>query len=738
VRKRPVARALAAPRLGSGFVFAMLPGDGAVIWSDREVVPLAGAVYERLVPLIDGVRTAEGLVDLLEADFAPEEVYFALRQIERSGVLEGSPNGQNESAPPSVGGSFDSSPNVPPRAVSLVSVSTLASEQLGAALAGAALPPTSGASPTVVIVDDYLDPSLDRFNAEALADSLTWYPAKLAGSAIWLGPLIRPGITACWQCLAVPLRRNRAGHEFVRRRTGKTWHPPANPMAAWLDAGARRLRIELDRAVSVDSGCDPLVVFDPIAGTRVEHVVRRRSQCPVCGARRPTATVGPTMAKPAIVARGTGWRSESSAEFLSRHRHLVDPLMGLAPGLRRLETVPGNAIHVVVAGSNPARVGGSIEQFRGDIRAQCAGKGATAVDAEASALGEAIERHSGTFQGDETTVRSTAQRLGSEAILPNDVLLYSDRQYLGCAQWNRLPWAVAHVPPRFDPARDYDWTPLWSLTRGAPRYLPTAMLYYGHPELAIDSPFRVDSNGCAVGATAEEAILAGLFELIERDAAAIWWYHRLLRPGIPLGALGGDYGQSLTEVYRGLGREWWALDLTSDLGIPVVAAVSRLRRGDPERLVVGLGAHLDGRIALLRAVTEMNQMLAVTTQFTDAGEIEITSALRWWLGEASTAEQPQLLPAGTRPSEWPSFRPEGIADPVGHCRQILERQGLEVLVLDQTRLDFGAPAFRVVVPGLRPLHPRFGPGRLYQVPVRLGDHRVPGEEEALNSTPLCL
>jgi len=59
------------------------------------------------------------------------------------------------------------------------------------------------------------------------------------------------------------------------------------------------------------------------------------------------------------------------------------------------------------------------------------GKGSTAEQAEASALMEAIERYSGIFQGDEIRVkRRFTDFAPGEAILPNDVLLFSDAQSL--------------------------------------------------------------------------------------------------------------------------------------------------------------------------------------------------------------------------------------------------------------------------------------------------------------------
>ena len=64
--------------------------------------------------------------------------------------------------------------------------------------------------------------------------------------------------------------------------------------------------------------------------------------------------------------------------------------------------------------------------------------------------------------------------------------------------------------------------------------------------------------------------------------------------------------------------------------------------------------------------------------------------------------------------------------------------GSELLVLDQTRADIGLPVVKVIVPGLRPFWARFAPGRLYDVPVRLGRLAAPTRYEDLNPVPLFL
>jgi ribosomal protein S12 methylthiotransferase accessory factor len=48
------------------------------------------------------------------------------------------------------------------------------------------------------------------------------------------------------------------------------------------------------------------------------------------------------------------------------------------------------------------------------------------------------------------------------------------------------------------------------------------------------------------------------------------------------------------------------------------------------------------------------------------------------------------------------------------------------------------PVVKVIVPGLRHFWARFAPGRLYDVPVKLGWLPNPHPEQALNSVPMFL
>ena len=74
---------------------------------------------------------------------------------------------------------------------------------------------------------------------------------------------------------------------------------------------------------------------------------------------------------------------------------------------------------------------------------------------------------------------------------------------------------------------------------------------------------------------------------------------------------------------------------------------------------------------------------------------------------------------------------DSVKGQVEACVEVARRAGYDFLVLDQTRPDVEVPVVRVIVPGLRHFYKRFGPGRLYDVPVKLGWLDKPLREDEL-------
>jgi ribosomal protein S12 methylthiotransferase accessory factor YcaO len=154
-------------------------------------------------------------------------------------------------------------------------------------------------------------------------------------------------------------------------------------------------------------------------------------------------------------------------------------------------------------------------------------------------------------------------------------------------------------------------------------------------------------------------------------------------------------------------------------------AVTHWTENSQERIEFGSGAHFDTRIAVLRAMTELNQFLSIGLM---GGRSQDDSELR--LGD-----HPYLAPSGNpliRPDLTSKFGRLDKREQVMTCVRLAKREGLDFLVLDQTRPDIEVPVVRVIVPGLRHFYRRFAPGRLYDVPVKLGLRDRPLSEDEFN------
>jgi oxazoline/thiazoline synthase len=167
--------------------------------------------------------------------------------------------------------------------------------------------------------------------------------------------------------------------------------------------------------------------------------------------------------------------------------------------------------------------------------------------------------------------------------------------------------------------------------------------------------------------------------------------------------------------------------------------LSRRTDQPEENILLGFGAHLDPRIALLRAVTELTQMLALGGEGEQPMDVSLDSETADWLKTATLANQPYLVPDGhtsRESADYPRRWAGDLKEDILTCQALVEGLGLEMLVLDQTRPDIGLPVVKVFVPGLRHFWARFAPGRLYEVPVRLGWLPQPLAEEQIN--PICM
>jgi ribosomal protein S12 methylthiotransferase accessory factor len=80
-----------------------------------------------------------------------------------------------------------------------------------------------------------------------------------------------------------------------------------------------------------------------------------------------------------------------------------------------------------------------------------------------------------------------------------------------------------------------------------------------------------------------------------------------------------------------------------------------------------------------------------------------------------------VLPAGeVMAQRRPATDQGGPLQLLNHCFEAIQHAGHEILLLDQSRPDVALPVVKVLAPGLRHFWARYAPGRLYDVPLKMG------------------
>lgn len=748
-----------ALRFRSSYQVDIVDGTKLFLLNDDQSVVIDNPVTATVAALIDGARTPVDIVLALSRDLGPQQVFVELGKLQRAGFVVDSPASGDplSSYVESWGGTWES---FTARADALtVGVLDLCGSDVVHHLAqvtapmgvvtravGDAFNGSAGDDLVVVVVDDYLTPGLRALNTTFHARGQQWVLAKPWGREVWVGPRFVPGVTGCWECAADRLTANRQVERYVAGKRGLPL-PPVKPVGLLPGATGITAGLIATEVFALAAGLPGTLVgtmrcLDLGGLDTTTHSLVPRPQCPVSGDPQATLRGTSTVSlahEPATHRRDGGYRVCSPAQTFARLEHHISPYLGAVSRLDRSSVGAEGITYAFTAGHNFGMMQDNMDLLKSNMRGQSGGKGRTEIQAKVSGICEAIERYCGVWTPDVPAVRSTWVGLERRAIHPAEILQFSTTQYANRREWNDDPRHRLHrIPEPFDEQRVVDFTPAWSLAKKEEVLVPAGLVWFGAPDLTSHMYAVTDSNGGAAGNTMAEAVLQGLCEVYERDAVALWWYNRIPRPGVDLDSFGDGYTDLLREYYDAMERDIWVLDLRNDLKMPVFAAFSR-RRHEIQDLMVGFGAHPDPDIALFRALTELNQFLPFVIDRDEQGNTIYgtpdAATIDWCRTakvESDTWVAPCALAASVTRADLDRLVPASLDAIVDECVVELAGAGIETVVVNQSRPDIELSVAKVLTPGLRHFWRRTAPGRLYDVPVRLGWLDQPLAEDEIN------
>ncbi len=597
-------------------------------------------------------------------------------------------------------------------------------------VANAKISPSFKESFSLIVVDDFLDPRIPD-----VCINENFLVMTISGEKIWISPLFKRDEMPLF-CRQQQLILD---NQPVRKMLINRWPERAHSYAFVADQVftsrqshdigellLSQLQSTEDRQLAVYTRQENVTEYHAINPyLDVAHDFAQQ----ICEPIQLNTCIG-------VFEKDGGSRSISAEDTVKKLMPLVSPITGIISHLQEVETQSEDPINIYRTGFFKSPVQTKKQAFDQNEFVQiCMGKGVSHQQSQASALSEAVERYCALYRTDVPLLKYTQSELqdaGKRSVSFQDLAPYSAQQYRNFNNPEHADFTRKQSAQPYD-GRKIHWLPAWSISSNESVYLPLSLCFTNIP-LDEDQFGRWHSNGCAAGNTLEEAILQGLFELIERDAIAIWWYNRIPRPAFDLLRLDAGNLAALTASLSppasgnkeaDNAHDFWVLDLTHDLGVPVMAAIGKNK--NTAGLVMGFGCHLIPEMAAQRALTELCQLIPIRNQKNAPFDFD------------AIEQSPYLFPDAKAKPTAPELSSNGdIKADIMSIVELLKAHNFETLVLNYSRGHIPLKTAKVFVPGLCHMWPQFGNERLYRALLSMGWLEKPNSETSINSQELYI
>jgi len=480
-------------------------------------------------------------------------------------------------------------------------------------------------SDLIIVAEDYQNIALfESVNKICFKKKKAWLRVSFDDNIGYLGPLVIPRRTSCFNCCELRLVTNSPDYEYELWRNKE--HIPksrlqvpdifADTLSTLCTQEALRYLTHREDPETMDN----LIVFDARQVNFTKHRLLRHPNCIYCNSFRMAkkthskSLCGSFNTATQIIMPKSNFGDSnplSENELLVRLRKLIDIRTGIILETEKLfvkNRLDINSHHFFAAPcSRPLRIGLAgeltklIQLDRSRMMPSACGSGLSPNEAEMHSLMEAVERYSNMVADESRFIWSTYKDIEKMAINPLDLGLYLDEQY---GRDKRIS--------RFSVDSEIPWIMGQDLSSGKPVFIAADFVHY--PPIRGKPLVFETSNGASAHTDIVHAVLNGLYEVIERDSFLTMWLNRISMPMLDVKSLPYDFNESI-KLINEYGMNVKLVDLTNDSRIPTVMAVCS--NDNPDKfpaLAVGLGTHMELEKAVQKALLEMEFELIDTLE----------------------------------------------------------------------------------------------------------------------------
>lgn len=317
-----------------------------------------------------------------------------------------------------------------------------------------------------------------------------------------------------------------------------------------------------------------------------------------------------------------------------------------------------------------------------------AGKGISKSHAKASAIMEGFERYSAEKQDKDDSNIITGKYEDINKTIDLESLILSKS-----------------IPLEQVKEFNLEWEELIEINSEEKYQIPVNLIY--HPYIPnkdnIKAFVKGNTNGLASGNTIEEAILHGIYEIIERDAWSIFEISKKNKKEINKDTIENEEIKNILTKFENENISIKLFDITADIEVPtILASADDKVLKDAALLSLGVGTNLNPEIAVLRALTEVAQSRATQIHGTredtnradfmrKAGYERMKKINKIYFEDSENKINLNEIPNKS------SLKT--IKEDINICLNELKKVGLDkVLFKDLTREEIGVSVVRVIIP----------------------------------------